>query len=174
MGIPTPFFGPPRNGVRGGMAVFALALFLNSPVWAQAERPMIMAVRIDAQDAPIIDGDLSDPVWARAMAIDDFKQKRPNPGAPPSERTVLRILYDENNLYFSVYAYDSMPDQIAVRAMARDGPITTGDKFSLYIDPGPTRRDRTGKLGSDLVGRRTIGCGRLYGRSRDSVSEHFL
>ena len=45
---------------------------------------------------------------------------------------MLRVLYDENNLYFIVYAYDSMPDQIAVRAMARDGAVTTSDKFSLY------------------------------------------
>jgi hypothetical protein len=35
-------------------------------------RPSAAAVRIDASEAPIIDGDLSDPVWAKATVIDQF------------------------------------------------------------------------------------------------------
>ena len=97
--------------------------------------------RIDAGQAPEIDGDLTDPVWANAAVIDDFVQLEPTPGAPPSERTVVRIMYDENNFYFSVYAYDSEPENIVVRSMARDGELFTGDNVGFYLDPGPTRRD---------------------------------
>jgi hypothetical protein len=61
------------------------------------------AVRIDSSEAPVIDGDLSDAVWAKAAVLDDFRQVEPDTGQPASERTVLRILYDENNLYFGVY-----------------------------------------------------------------------
>jgi hypothetical protein len=50
-------------------------------------------------------------------------------------------MYDENNLYFGIYAYDSEPDQIAVRAMTRDGPLYTGDSASITLDPGATRRN---------------------------------
>jgi hypothetical protein len=91
--------------------------------------------------APLIDGDLSDAAWARATIIDQFRQVEPDTGAPPTERTELRIMYDENNLYFGVHAYDSEPDEIILRALTRDGPINTGDKVAIYLDPGLTRRD---------------------------------
>jgi hypothetical protein len=102
---------------------------------------MVKAVRIDTSEAPTIDGDLSDPVWAKAAVLDDFRQMDPNPGQPATERTVLRILYDENNIYFGVYLYDDEPDKIAVRSMSRDGPVFAEDQFRIVLDPNMTRRD---------------------------------
>lgn len=99
------------------------------------------AVRIDTSEAPLIDADLSDVAWAKATVISDFRQKEPVTGAPPSERTELRILYDENNLYFGVYAYDRDPSGIILRSMERDGPIFTGDMIGVNLDPGLTRRN---------------------------------
>jgi hypothetical protein len=99
------------------------------------------AVRIDSARAPIIDGDLSDPAWSQATIIDEFYQRNPNFGEPATERTVLRIMYDENNLYIGVYSYDSTPDEIVVRAMARDAPIFTSDSVRVILDPGLTRRN---------------------------------
>ena len=104
-------------------------------------RPGIKAVRIDTTEAPAIDADLSDPVWAKATVIDNFTQRQPNPYEPATERTVVRILYDETNLYFSFYAYDSRPDQIVVRNMQRDGQLFTSDSVMIYLDPGQTRRN---------------------------------
>ncbi len=99
------------------------------------------AVRIDSARAPIIDGDLSDPAWSQATIIDEFYQRNPNFGEPATERTVLRIMYDESNLYFGVYSYDTTPDQIVLRAMARDAPIFTSDSVRVILDPGLTRRN---------------------------------
>ena len=104
-------------------------------------RPSAPAVRIDTADAPIIDADLSDPAWASATLITDLRQKIPNVGAPATESTELRILYDENNLYFGVYAHDSVPADIVMRSMERDGPLYTGDMVSVRLDPGLTRRN---------------------------------
>ena len=104
-------------------------------------RPTASAARIETSQAPTIDADLSDPGWANATVIADFKQKEPVPGAAPTERTVVRIMFDENNLYLGVYAYDSMPDQIVARAMARDGELFTGDTIGITLDPGVTRRN---------------------------------
>src|SRR5437764_10651894 len=80
-------------------------------------RPTASAARISAAEAPMIDGDLSDAAWAKATVIEQFHQKQPNPGAAPTERTVLRIMYDENTFYFCVYNYDSQPDAIIARSM---------------------------------------------------------
>ena len=104
-------------------------------------RPERADVRIDPSEAPVIDGDLSDPVWAKGAVIDNFTQRQPNPYEPATERTVVRILYDENNLYFSFYNYDSRPDQIVVRNMQRDGQLYTSDSVMIYLDPGRTRRN---------------------------------
>ena len=112
-----------------------------APGAAGLVRPSAAAVRINSSEAPAIDGDLSDPVWAKATVIDKFTQKQPNPGAEPTERTVLRILYDENNLYFAVYNYDSTPNEIISRSMQRDGPLYTADSFVIQLDPGQTRRN---------------------------------
>ena len=86
-------------------------------------RPNVQIVRIDPSEAPAIDGDVSDPVWSKGAVIDNFTQRQPNPYEPATERTVVRIIYDENNLYFSFYNYDAIPDQIVVRNMQRDGQI---------------------------------------------------
>jgi hypothetical protein len=113
----------------------------NAPAPPAFVRPNVRAVRIDASEAPTIDGDLSDPVWVKAAVVDNFRQRDPNPYEAPTERTVVRILYDENNLYFSFYNYDSNPDQIVVRNMQRDGPLYTSDSVIIYLDPGQTRRN---------------------------------
>src|ERR1700716_2961625 len=60
-------------------------------------RPTGKATRIQANEAPIIDGDLSDPAWAKAEPIDEFYQLDPDTGKPGSGPTVARFLYDEAN-----------------------------------------------------------------------------
>jgi hypothetical protein len=146
---------PPGGEVRFWTlsAVVALAIFVfgalaaapahgagASEVTANFTRPMAVAARISAAEAPNIDGDLADPAWAKATAIDQFHQKQPNPGEPPTERTVLRIMYDENNLYFGVYNYDSNPGAIIARSMQRDGPQYTADSIVIQLDPYRSHR----------------------------------
>jgi len=104
-------------------------------------RPVAHAARISTSEAPTIDGDLSDPVWAKAAVLDDFRQMDPNAGEPATERTVVRILYDANNLYFSVYCFDREPDKIQARSMSRDGPVFAEDQFRITLDPNMTRRN---------------------------------
>ena len=105
------------------------------------ERPHAPGTRIGDNETPVIDGDLSDPVWEKAAVIEDFRQRTPVPGAMPTERTVIRVMYDANAIYFGVYAYDSNPDLIAVRSMSRDGELNTGDNIQIVLDPGLTRRN---------------------------------
>jgi hypothetical protein len=55
-------------------------------------QPTAKATRIDSTEAPTIDGDLSDPVWAKAQAVDEFYQLEPDVGQPATERTVRMIV----------------------------------------------------------------------------------
>ncbi|MGY9105058.1 MAG: hypothetical protein ACKVG0_00620, partial [Alphaproteobacteria bacterium] len=71
----------------------------------------------------------------------EFRQKLPNVGAPATQRTEVRVLYDENKLYVAVYAFDSVPGDIVMRSMERDGPLFLGDAISVRLDPGRTGRN---------------------------------
>jgi hypothetical protein len=102
-------------------------------------RPSAPTTRIVPADAPIIDGDISDAVWTKAPAISEFFQLEPNEGAPADERTVVRVLYDEDNLYFAIEADDPAP--ITARIKQRDGGIDADDIFRIYLDPDMTRRN---------------------------------
>ena len=43
----------------------------------------------------IIDGIVNEEAWMKADSITDFYQSQPNPGYLPTERTVVRVLYDK-------------------------------------------------------------------------------
>ena len=108
---------------------------------ANMQEHVLKAVRIDTTQAPVIDGDLSDAVWAKAGVIDGITQVDPDRGQPASQRAVLRVLYDEDNLYFSVYCYDTVPGGITARTRARDGNLNSGDAIRIFLDPGLSRRN---------------------------------
>ena len=104
-------------------------------------QPAARATRVAPQEAPMIDGDLSDPAWAKAEIIDEFYQLDPDTGQPGTELTVVRFLYDDNNLYVGMYAYDREPEAIVATNKSRDGMLGVDDTIRIYLDPQNTRRN---------------------------------
>jgi hypothetical protein len=49
---------------------------------------------------PVVDGRLDDEAWKGATPTSTFTQQIPFDGRPPSERTVLRVVYDDEAIYF--------------------------------------------------------------------------
>jgi hypothetical protein len=93
-----------------------------------------------AELPPVVDGDvLGDPAWAQAEPITGFWQITPFEGRAASERTVVRILFDERHLYVGVVCYDRNPEQIIVADSRRDSPLDETDSFQFVLD---TYRDR--------------------------------
>jgi len=103
--------------------------------------PTGQATRIEAAEAPTIDGLLGDPVWAKAQVIDEFYQLDPDTGQPGSERTELRILYDQENLYVGIYNFDREAHLISATNRSRDGNLGVDDSVRIYLDPLNTRRN---------------------------------
>lgn len=99
---------------------------------------VLEAVRITG-DPPRIDGDLSDPVWAAAPVAHGFVQLEPREGAPASERTEARVLYDDQALYVAVRAWDSSPDSIVAQLTRRDQP-SYSDRVHVVVDSYFDRR----------------------------------
>ncbi|UCG86104.1 MAG: carbohydrate binding family 9 domain-containing protein [Gemmatimonadota bacterium] len=83
--------------------------------------------------SPRVDGKLDDPVWQNAVVITGFTQIDPNDGAQPSERTEVRVTYDDHALYVGARLYDSDPGSVAGRLGRRDS-FTPSDAFWIDID----------------------------------------
>ena len=88
-----------------------------------------------------IDGRLDDEVWALAPAAGDFVQREPRAGAPASERTEFRVLYDDRKIYFGVWAFDSDARGIHATEMRRDSGLNKGDRIAIVIDTFFDRRN---------------------------------
>ena len=61
---------------------------------------------------PVIDGLIDEPVWNTVEWQDDFTQQEPYEFDKPSQKTAFKVLYDDNNLYVAVRAFDDEPDKI--------------------------------------------------------------
>jgi len=88
-----------------------------------------------------IDGHLDDEVWMLAPASGNFIQREPRAGAPSSERTEFRVLYDDRKIYFGVWAFDSDPKAIHATEMKRDSGLNKGDRIAIVIDTFFDRRN---------------------------------
>jgi hypothetical protein len=89
---------------------------------------------------PVIDGDLSDAVWAAAAVVDDLHKVTPIEYAAPFERTEILILYGDDALYVAARLYDTEPDLITARNMRQNDNIGQDDRFYVTIDPFNDRR----------------------------------
>ena len=81
---------------------------------------------------PVIDGKLSDEVWKKGEWSGNFIQRKPYEGKSPFQETAFKILYDEENLYIAIQAYDSDIKKISRRMSRRDN--IEGDYVTVNID----------------------------------------
>ena len=111
---------------------------------AQAPPPApadsLPAVRAARTAEPIvIDGDLSEPVWQNGNGVTRFRQREPVEGAEPTQRTEVRVAYDDDAIYVGARLHDTAPDSILARLSRRDVSIPA-DRFSVYLDPFHDKR----------------------------------
>ena len=81
-----------------------------------------------------IDGVLDEPAWSSAPTIGDLTQRQPQTGQPPTERTDVTLLHDDNYLYIGVMCYDSEPQRVIGTQMARDASLNADDRVEILLD----------------------------------------
>lgn len=113
------------------MRTHLLFFILLSYSFAASQPKSLNAVRTSIP--PIIDGYGDDEVWKQANIASGFVQREPVDGAPESERTEFKILYDDNNIYVYAMMYDSNPDSIVARLARRDD-VPESDWFGIGFD----------------------------------------
>ena len=102
--------------------------------------PVRSAVVTAVTSAIVIDGSLDEAAWRQAPTIGDLVQRIPVAGAAPTERTEVRLLYDEDNLYIGVMSHDTEPDRVLASQMARDASLNADDRLAIVLD---TFRDQS-------------------------------
>jgi hypothetical protein len=151
--------------------LLAFLLVATSPVLAQnaadQETPQARSAYVHDRDAPTIravrlsgtiavDGRLDEAPWETAPVADRFTQSDPHEGEPPSQRTEVRILYDDAYIYFGARMSDS--GQVRTRLGRRDAYLANTDyltisldtyhdhltSFSFLVNPSGVRGDRAG------------------------------
>ncbi|MEJ2153446.1 MAG: carbohydrate binding family 9 domain-containing protein, partial [Gemmatimonadota bacterium] len=150
--------------------VFAVCLLLSVPTIGHATQddPGVSETDIDFETARlsrnvtavriseeiVLDGLLDEPVWDLADPATDFIQRTPRNGEPAGDRTEARFLYDDENLYVGVLAFDSNAENM-VMTLVEDFSFSQFDVITVVLDtlnddrsafnfqanPGGARRD---------------------------------
>src|SRR4051812_18739706 len=92
--------------------------------------PHLAATRIDKP--PVLDGRLDETVWRTAPSSDAFTQKLPDGGKAPGERTVVRILYDNDALYVGIDC-EQRKSEVIGRLTRRDRNVEA-DGVAVALD----------------------------------------
>jgi hypothetical protein len=104
-----------------------------------AQETVIKAFKSD--QSPVVDGRLNESIWNNATPFSDFRMVESTPGSDPTEKTEVRIIYDQNSMYIGIRCYDSEPRKIAANTMEHDkSEERNGDQVSILIDPFQDKR----------------------------------
>lgn len=146
-------FSPSWRRRAGWVILCSGVLFgclLPAPTRAQspAEVDSLGALHLPMGTPVQLDGLVSEPFWDDAPVLSELRQQEPLAGVTPSERTEVRVAYDETALYVAIVAYDRQPDAIVARIRQRDRLMSNGfglsfegdDAVAFILDPFLDRR----------------------------------
>jgi len=113
---------------------------------------LLVALRLEAAESPValaspasgpvtLDGRLDEPAWAKATPIGNLIQTEPDEGAAPTEATEVRVLRDDETLYFGIRCFDRSPSGIVATKMGRDAELEGDDHVMVVLETFGDRRN---------------------------------
>ncbi len=123
-------------------SLFICYLFIFTASYSQINKKSIYANRVS--NAPNIDGILDDDAWKNAQEAKGFVMFEPGSGAkePKNRQTVVKVVYDDQAIYFSAMLYDDNPTKIPMEFGERDH-IGQVDYFQVNINPNNDSQNDT-------------------------------
>ena len=98
--------------------------------------------RVERATGPMkLDAEFSESIWQTVDSIVDFRQREPLEGEPATERTVVKLVRDGDQLYVAVRAYDTAIRGVRSAQLRRDADLSSDDNITILID---SYRDRRG------------------------------
>ncbi|MDQ3190987.1 MAG: carbohydrate binding family 9 domain-containing protein [Bacteroidota bacterium] len=110
---------------------FLFALFITFYSSQAQEKKQLQAIRVI--QSPKLDGILDEDVWQNIPVATDFIQNQLKPGTPSSQKSEVKLIYDDNALYVGAILYDVSKDSILRELGKRDSEGNT-DIFGIIID----------------------------------------
>src|SRR5258708_5255580 len=162
----TGFISSGCSNKIGLIAAASFVLFVGgTDVGAQAapagqaiSAPLPNATAAPATGTIVIDGKLDESAWTKATPITELRQQNPIEGVAPTQRTEIRVLYDERAIYIGARMYDSLGargiraplarrDQLldsngnngSFNSLTTDKLIVTLDPYHHHTDPSAVR-----------------------------------
>lgn len=100
--------------------------------FTMAQKPNMKASRVE--QPPKIDGDLSDACWQNVPVAKDFISYAPEFGKPETQKSNVKVVYDNTAIYIGAYLYDTEPDKIKHQLSQRDASDAIADNFIVGFD----------------------------------------
>ena len=111
--------------------IILFSLLLKLSVGQTVIKKEIQSKRVDI--APVMDGVLDDAVWLNVPIATDFIQGNPYPGKKASQKTEVKVIYDNTAIYIGAKLYDVSKDSIIRQLSQRDDEDNT-DVFAVFLD----------------------------------------
>ncbi len=101
--------------------------------------PTITAIRAEGMIS--VDGRLDEAAWGLAQPISNFFRVEPVQGGGIRNPTEVRVLFDDKNVYFGVFAKDSLGKKgVRIQDLSRDFNGLENDVFGIQIDAQNTKQ----------------------------------
>ena len=138
-------------------ACLAGAIALLAPTLTAASEKRVAltveAVAVPANGAIVLDGKLNEEIWQQAPVINEFIQRDPAEGQPPTFKTEARVAYDDAAIYVGVRAFDTDPGKL-VGILTRRDQRSPSDWIRIVVDSYFDRRSAY-EFGVNPVGVKT-------------------
>jgi len=115
--------------MKKNILIIILFVFTNIATYGQVKSYTTKKI---TKSSIKIDGIIDDADWEKVSWEGNFIQYEPNEGEKPSQNTEFKILYDNNNLYVAIKAYDTDIHEIEKRMSRRDS--WDGDLVAIQLD----------------------------------------
>jgi len=105
-----------------------------------------VATAVRTEKPPVIDGEINEEIWSKALLVNGFLQNEPYNLELPTIETEVRVLYDDKYLYLAYNNIDPNPDKIMARRSRRDDWMAGFESNSDWVGFGIDSRndDKTG------------------------------
>jgi Domain of unknown function (DUF5916)/Carbohydrate family 9 binding domain-like len=132
-----------RSGGERGVLVGVVCVVVFLLHWQvnaqQSDPPRLDAIRLAGEIT--LNGELDEPSWSEAPMAQHFIQNDPREGMPATFDTEVRVLYDDEALYFGVFAKDDQPSQIIANDLKKDFDTNQSDGFRIILDTFHDKRN---------------------------------
>jgi uncharacterized protein DUF5916 len=122
----------PWNRIAG----LSLLSAILAPAAGAAQNATVPTVRAGALPDEIrLDGVLDEPPWLAADVIDRLVQTDPSEGAPPTGKTIVRVLAGAKAILIGIVCEDPDPSGIVSFSVRRDAALGSEDHVRVVLGP---------------------------------------